>query len=82
MQRPAEPVEPPDRQYVAGAGHLHRQGETKPCRRRATDPILVNLLAARRPQRVSPQVEILIIGRDACIADQHGIPGGQETHPN
>ena len=40
----------------------------------AAHAVFIDLVAAGRPQRVTLQVEILIIGRDARVADQHGIP--------
>src|SRR5262249_28129390 len=48
--------------------------------------ILDDLLAPRRPERVALQVEILVFGRDASIADFHApilssLPRSEETRP-
>ena len=79
MQRPPQPVEPPNRQHIAGARHLQRHGEPRPRRLRAADPVLVDFLAADQPQRITLQVEVLVIGRDPRVADQHAAPDGQGT---
>jgi hypothetical protein len=54
---------------------------TGPGRLSPPHSVLVNSLAPRRTQRVPLQVEILIVGRDARVTDQHDISGGHETHP-
>ena len=45
----------------------------------AAHAVFIDLVEAGRAQRLSLQVELLIISRDARVADQHGISGGQET---
>src|SRR3954453_10322620 len=44
------------------------------CRTRATYPVLVDFLAPGQTQRIALQIEVLIIGRNPRVADQHAAP--------
>ncbi len=72
LERAAEPVEAPDDQGVAGPRHLEREGEAGPLGPGAADPVLVDLLAAGGGERVALQGQVLVVGRDPGVADQHG----------
>ncbi len=74
VQRTAEPVEPPHRQHVAGPRHLQRHGQSGAGRLGAAHPVLVHLLAASQVQGIALQVQVLVVGRDQRVADQHAAP--------
>ena len=69
--RPAEPVEPPDHQMIPGAPHFEREPQAGPRCLGAAHAILVDARAARPGQGVALQVEVLVLGRDARIADHN-----------
>ena len=57
VQRPPQPIEPPDRQHITDARHFQRHGEARAGRLRATYPVLVDFLAPGQAQRIPLQVE-------------------------
>jgi hypothetical protein len=61
VQRPSQPVEPPDDQAIARPGHFQSEGQARPLGLGAGDPVLVDLLAAGYAQRITLQVEILVV---------------------
>ena len=70
LERPAQPVEPPHHQRVAGTelGERLAQGGALG---RAARRVLEDALAPGRLQRLPLQVELLVLGLDARVADQH-----------
>ena len=75
-QRAAQTVEFPDHEHIAGLGGLQRTGQTGPFYDRARHLILEGLRTARSGEGAPLQVQVLVLGRDAGVADQHrGILG-------
>src|SRR5574337_799276 len=73
LDRPAQPVELPDDQGVALAHHFEGLGQTGTVCPRATYLVLEDLLASGLGQRFALKFQVLILRRDARIADQHGL---------
>src|SRR5438034_780048 len=63
VQRPRQPVEFPHHQHVTGSAALQGLCQSFPPAQNAGRLVLVDNLAARRPQRVELQGKVLIVGR-------------------
>ena len=72
LERPAQAVESPDDKGVIASGDVERPQQTWPLRPSSAHPVLENPFASGFGQRIELQVEVLIVGRDAGVADEHG----------
>jgi hypothetical protein len=68
--RARQAVEPDDDQDIGDANLAHQAGEHRPGPRGAGSMLLVQDLAACRPELADLSVRRLLLGRDAGIADQ------------
>ena len=73
LNTPAKPVQLPDNKSVALAQGFLRLDETGTFGAASADLVLENLLAAGLGQGFDLHIEILILGGDASVADQHGL---------
>ena len=67
----AKPVQFPDNQGVAVAESLLYFRESRPLGMTSADLVVEDLLAACLPERLGLEIEILVLGGDAGIADQN-----------
>ena len=71
MQCASKAVEPPDDDYIAGSSHFEQQRQARSRGLRPAQSIFEELFAASRAKSISLQIEILIVRRNACVAEQH-----------
>ena len=75
----SQPVQAPDHELVASARHLQRERQARPRHPRPAGPVLVDAAAAGPLQHVALQVEVLVLGAHARVADHHGRHRGRKA---
>lgn len=68
---PAQTIQLPDNQRVAGAQKRQRVCQTRPITAPATGMIRENPLATGARQRIDLEIQALVGGRDAGVANEH-----------
>ena len=71
FQGPAEPIQPPDNQGVALAHELEGLGEAAPEGLGPAGLVGEDLLATRLGEGVVLQGQVLVLGGDSSVADEH-----------
>jgi hypothetical protein len=71
LEGAAQAVEPPDHEGVPGPQDFHQAQQFGPVDPAARLLFLVKPLAARLPQGVPLQVQVLVVAADTCVADIH-----------
>jgi hypothetical protein len=71
---PAQPVQLPNDERIAFAQRFQRFRELWAFRATAACFFVKELLTSRIGQRIDLQIEVLVLGGDARVADQHDLP--------
>ena len=77
--RTGETIEADDHQDVAGVDFVQKLGQHRPSARGAGAVLLMDGLAAGRPELVDLRVGRLLLGRDAGVADQPADQMGEQS---
>lgn len=72
LQRAAQPIQSPHHQGVASAQIFERAAQTGPIGLGAAGLVAVDALAAGRREGIVLEIEVLVVGGDARVADEHG----------
>jgi hypothetical protein len=71
FERTAQPIQAPDDQCVSFPNIIERVLQAWACGRGAAHPVAKDALAADLLESVFLEVKVLLVSRDACVADFH-----------